>query len=241
MKTIKLILLAFITLMSVPTFAQSNEEIELQNPGFTDKSASRPKIAGWVCDLGPSSHSFTILDSEEYESGSYVCAWIGQTSYLPIKLYQDVNVTKAGVYTFKCKGFALNESHKNFNDQMMHVEGNDTTYTSGVFLTCGVVKKESKLEIFTASTSPVEFEVKYVKETEGEEVLRVALDGSGNKGCNTFGMSDCHLVYEDLTAGIQNSNAEEETEGALSDLMGRPTTVPMKNTIYIKNGQKIRF
>ena len=134
--------------------------------------------------------------------------WRGWTGNPAGSLTQDITVTKAGHYTFKCQAYVTGD-HQNIINSVRHINieygeeevwddeledfvteypeiSRDTTFVSGIKLIFGSATNEDidSLDVWTSGTTvgnydPQWFEMNYDKETEGEEVLRFGMDGLG--------------------------------------------------------------
>ena len=143
--------------------------------------------------------------------------WRGWTGNPAGSLTQDITVTKAGHYTFKCQAYVTGDN-QNIINSVRHVNryfetqtvwseeleewveedveiGRDTTYISGIKLVFGSVTAEQidSLDVWTAGENvgdytPQWFEMEYDKTTEGEETLRFGMDGLGVRTYMDLGM-----------------------------------------------------
>ena len=197
-------------------------EVTIVDPNFTDKTGN---IAGgkttyWNDATGATGWVSYTTEEKEYfrvgnggtdaETGEYVYEgvnranmWRGWTGNPKGSLTQEVTVSKAGHYEFKCQAFATGDGDNgkilsgvrkvtttvigyevNEEGEEIEITQNDTTYVSGVKLLFGssTELKIDSVEIWTAGETynnytPQWFSLSYDKATDGDEVLKFGIDG----------------------------------------------------------------
>lgn len=190
-------------------------ELAVINPSFTFKNenlaggtSATDASGGWNSYTTNTSEYWRLAKTEEYTDGGRAAMWRGWTGNPAGSLTQDIVVTEAGHYNFKCQAYVTGDN-KNIISSVRHINiytetievwdedleewveeevevGRDTVYISGIKLVFGPADATEidSLDVWTSGENvgdytPQWFEMGYDKVSEGEETLRFGMDGLG--------------------------------------------------------------
>ena len=199
-------------------------ELAVINPSFTNKNenlaggtTATDASGGWTSYTTNTSEYWRLAKAEEYTDGGRAAMWRGWTGNPAGSLTQDMVVTMAGHYNFKCEAYCTGDNARIISS-VRHVTiytetqevwdedleewveeeveiGRDTTYISGIKLVFGSVTAEQidSLDVWTSGETvgnytPQWFEMEFDKATDGEETIRFGMDGLGVRTYKDLGI-----------------------------------------------------
>lgn len=212
-----------------------NGDFKYKSENLTGGESATDSSKGWNSYTTNTSEYWRLGDGGKDANGEYIyesqnraAMWRGWTGNPAGSLTQDVTVTKAGHYNFKCQAYVTgddariitsvrhinivtdevevwNEEIEDYSTDIIEIS-RDTTYLSGIKLVFGSVTNNAidSLDIWTSGETvgnytPQWFIMGYDKETEGEEVLRFGMDGL--------------LVRDYMTNGLYNGSYSPNAYG----------------------------
>lgn len=167
-------------------------ELQLVNPFFA--SAGKYKIpTGWTGVMDENGNAkWKGGTNKNYENGTYVSSWKGETYFPKNSLSQQVNVLKSGVYVLSCQTICYNEKGSYDGDRNTH---------SGVFYYGKLSESADSIATHMIHTNrnvgyyPEIYAVVYDKADEAETSIELGYNALSNTCCNQYTFGGNHLRY----------------------------------------------
>jgi len=192
--------------------------------GSTPNYTSSRTIDYWNLTCGTDIKQWQVRKSDAYESGVHMNAWRGTTVGPNGKAHQVFNIKKAGVYEYRAKAYATDDTWSQYlavANVMYNLDifsgdteaVNDTIYNPNIKLffgpngvtndsirlfKCSPVILSADSVINMTRYTPRTYSVIYVKAADGDEECELGFEAYGNgatAGANGFGFGDNHLYY----------------------------------------------
>ena len=263
-------------------------EVTIVDPNFTNKTGNitggtttywndATTQTGWVSYTTDSKAYFRVgSGGTDATTGEYVyegvnraAMWRGWTGNPTGSLVQEVTVSKAGHYDFKCQAYATGDHANvlsgvrkvttiidgyevNEEGEEIEISHNDTVYMSGIHLLFGSATelKVDSIEIWTAGETvgnytPQWFTIGYDKMTDGDEVLRFGIDGFAmseyvTAGIYSYGPNAYGLgSCHLLYCGDVEQYYKDKETGINEVVTTEPKSATAKAGVYSITGQKV--
>lgn len=215
---------------------QNPSSVAIVNADMKDNGGQKSgKCTGWQCEFESGSGIMQFGSDDRFLFGYKAYASRGSGSAPRNKIYQQVTVTKAGVYEFFFQAYACSSNSANYNGFWNGLSGEDSIRSANIKVYFGPTDNPTKVDILTTQTTfgnnlwvadeVRDYVIQYVKTTEGEEVLEFGMDASRNgqnddgtnilgngNGCNLYGFGSSRIYYygseETYKTGVEKITGE---------------------------------